>query len=549
MKKRYYVFITVAVILIAAVAAFCYLTSDVFVRSQVIKACRDSLNAEVEVDGASLAVFQGLEVRGLRLWSTKGPGGKGAPLLEVPFLRCDINPWSLISGTLTIRRLEIEKPIIYVERFGDGSVNWQYAVREAEAGEPAAIRLFPEGVWLRSATVHYLDKTVFTDGRPRSLERLSLLLRPRADDFSEFDFEGEVAGGVFRGVTVRGWLESDEEGEYPDLEVRFRVPGLEIQAVCRQCLPPKMARAVEEMSLEGSIWGNVNMALRPGSAPRFTGAVAVANVAAKPPWFPVNIESLAMPLRFDGLRLQSGSWVGRISKGTSHGAFQIHVPGSAPPTFWVQATVNNARLSEVAKRLPAGREKLRGLLDVQTELEGTIGDPESMAGWLDCELVEAHLAEMPVFVGLLNVLSLTLPSKPVFDMGEVRARIVDGAVHIDRMLFSSLAMEVTAKGRIGFDGSMDLVVFVATSKRADSSWLPIALVKKVFQTVIGGLQQTITPPVRVTGTIDKPKFSLMAFEPLTRPLRAISDIFSFLPFMPGKDTPEEGTRDGSKRTP
>ena len=541
MKKRYYVLITFAVILIAAVAGFCYLTSDVFVRAQVIKACRDSLYADVELEAASLALFQGLEIRGLRLWSTKGPGGKGAPLLEVPFLRCDINPWSLISGTLTIRRLEIEKPVIYVECFGDGSVNWQYAIREAEAGEPPAIRLFPEGVWLRSATVHYLDRTVFTDGRPRSLERLSLLLRPRADDFSRFDFEGEVAGGVFRGVTIQGWLESDENGDYPDLQVRFRAPGLRILTVCRQCLPPKMAGIVEEMSLEGTIWGNVNMALRPGSAPRFTGALAVSDIAARPPWFPVNIESLAMPLRFDGSRLQSGGWVGRISKGTSQGAFRIHGSASGPPTFWVQTTVNNARLSEVARRLPPGREKLKGLVDFQAELEGAIGDSESMKGWLDCELVEAHLAEMPVFVGLLNFLSLTLPSKPVFDMGEVRARIADGAVHIDRMFFSSLAMEMTAKGKIGFDGSMDLVVFVATSRRADSSWLPIALVKKVFQTVIGGLQQTITPPVRVTGTIDKPKFSLMPFEPLKRPLRAISDIFRILPFVPAKDEPEKGT--------
>jgi len=540
MKKRYYVLITVAVILIAAVAALCYLTSDVFVRAQVIKACRDSLNAEVEVEGATLAVFQGLEVRGLRLWSTKGPGGKGAPLLDIPFLRCDINPWSLISGTLTIRRLEIEKPIIHVERFGDGSVNWQYAIREVEAGEPPAIRLFPEGVWLRSATVHYLDKTLFTDGRPRSLERLSLLLRPRADDFSKFDFEGEVAGGVFRGATIQGWLESDENGEYPDLQVRFQAPGLKISTVCRQCLPPKMAGIVEDMSLEGLVWGNVNMALKPGSAPRFTGALAVSDVAARPSWLPLSIESLAMPLRFDGSRLQSGGWVGRISKGTSQGAFRIHGSASGPPTFWVQATVNNARLSEVARRLPPGREKLKGLVDFQAELEGAIGDPESMKGWLDSELVEAHLAEMPVFVGLLNFLSLTLPSKPVFDMGEVRARIADGAVHIDRMFFSSLAMEMTAKGKIGFDGSMDVVVFVATSRRADSSWLPIALVKKVFQTVIGGLQQTITPPVHVTGTLKEPEYSIMVFEPLKVPLRAISDIFSFLPFMPGKDEPEKG---------
>jgi len=524
----------------AAVWALRHFTSDTFVREQVLRAAREALNADVDIEQASLAIFRGVELRGLRIASLPTLSGPGTPIITARHVRCDINPWSYVSGRFELRRLVLTDPIVHVFCDTDGSINLAALPRPKEGKrEEARISLFPEGIWLLAATITYTDSRLLKDDRPRVLRGVNLVVRPHVDDFSHFEFTGSIGEPPLRGARFQGFYRERLGRAAPNFLLSFHMPAYELGPAAHEILPADISQLLNTLESSGSAWGDIQLSVRPDGRLDFAGNLAMAGVSLRPPWLPLEVENLATSLRFDNCRVQSGPCAARINGGNGHGAFIIDISEGegGVPSFRVTLTVQRASLSLMGQRLGRGLENVRGSLDAEVELEGVFGRPDSISGTISCEVSNAFLGELPIFLGVLNILNLELPQRPVFDRGRVRADIADGVLHLREVWLSSPTLDLTARGTIDFAGDTDLLVVMATNQRPGSGWfLPLDLLKKVVQAVVGGLEQMLLPPVRVTGSLARPKMEVLYWEPFKRPLRAITDVFYLLP--PLRSAPE-----------
>ena len=101
---------------------------------------------------ASLSLHRRLAIRSLRIhWGTpttvelrdlrlaNRPGGSVPDMVSIASLSAEIEPWSLLSGRLRFRKLDVEKPVIVLERAADGTGNWRFG----SIGAPSLQRLGP----------------------------------------------------------------------------------------------------------------------------------------------------------------------------------------------------------------------------------------------------------------------------------------------------------------------------------------------------------------------------------------------------------------------
>jgi len=73
--------------------------------------------------------------------------GSGVPMLSIQRLRCELNPWSIVSGPIEPTRLAIEGLALRAERGSDGRLNLEKMLKPKGAGSPPpeGMQLFQDG--------------------------------------------------------------------------------------------------------------------------------------------------------------------------------------------------------------------------------------------------------------------------------------------------------------------------------------------------------------------------------------------------------------------
>jgi uncharacterized protein involved in outer membrane biogenesis len=81
-----------------------------------------------------------VELRELRL--ANAPWGSAPDMVRIESLSAEIDPWSLLGGSLRFQKLEIVKPSIILERNADGVGNWRFG--GAESQSPSRFAVVPK---------------------------------------------------------------------------------------------------------------------------------------------------------------------------------------------------------------------------------------------------------------------------------------------------------------------------------------------------------------------------------------------------------------------
>ncbi len=168
--------------------------------------------------------------------------------------------------------------------------------------------------------------------------------------------------------------------------------------------------------------------------------------------------------------------------------------------------------------------KLSGVL----EIAGRIGEEPTLRGRGEVSLAGGHIWRTPLFLELVDILHLSRPGGiGNFDRGQALYKIRDDYLYIEHFELRSPSAELTGWGSIGIDdGALDLIIVAAAVPEGGVPVLTPAL-----KTILTPVQRELVR-IKVSGTIEEPKFSSDVIGTLTRPAQFFYDFFSF-PFRTG----------------
>ncbi|HUS57165.1 MAG TPA: AsmA-like C-terminal domain-containing protein [Planctomycetota bacterium] len=198
------------------------------------------------------------------------------------------------------------------------------------------------------------------------------------------------------------------------------------------------------------------------------------------------------------------------------------------PSFRGELTASDIDFSRLPRDL--AKKEIAGILSGVLFFEGKQLTLPQLKARGSLNLKEGRLVELPVLISIINFLNLRLPGPVVFTSVEADFRIADGLVHIDRAVINSDTLTVYTRGKVGFDGRLDLRAGVGY-RRPILRQIPI--IGPVLYYVTSSLGSVLTT-VNVTGTVDDPTVTLVSAEYLTSPIKAVYRFFE-----PEKDNPPE----------
>jgi hypothetical protein len=210
------------------------------------------IGATVAVESAHLRLFGGTAVREVRL--ARRGGLDNRDLLYVPSGVIYHDKERLLDGTLALRKMELDHPVIRVARGRDGKINWEGVLG------PVDLRERVPTIVVRHGTMLIVDEVSATS----LLEIQDLCLTVINDPLPTFVIEGagrtDIAGPVkvsarFQRATGAG-------------SATFEMPGIPVGPALIQRLSavqPEVATHLRQLTGRGAV--RVALAFRPGSLP------------------------------------------------------------------------------------------------------------------------------------------------------------------------------------------------------------------------------------------------------------------------------------------
>ncbi len=194
------------------------------------------------------------------------------------------------------------------------------------------------------------------------------------------------------------------------------------------------------------------------------------------------------------------------------------------PTYAATVRLRQIDLAQLLREVRGSEPNVSGLLSGSADLGGVLGSRTSLTAEGTLSLREASLWEMPFFSRLINVLHLNLPGTQKgtkgTQEGEARFRYMAGDIEVDRFEITGGGLNITGHGTISRDEELDMVlVVVGTESRGKGIPVISALVGWAMRAAEGELFR-----VKVSGTIDEPKYSHEFLGYIAWPLTSVRNV-------------------------
>ena len=206
--------------------------------------------------------------------------------------------------------------------------------------------------------------------------------------------------------------------------------------------------------------------------------------------------------------LRIGEFSGRAYGGRVAGFAEINL--RSPRTYGVSLSAENIDLAKfVGATVNDATKKpgVKGVLTGNLQLTATTGKPGSRQARGEIRITEAKLYKLPIVLGFLHVINLTLPSESAFHGAEVEYYLQGDKLVFRRIYLQGSALSMLGAGKMDMKTQkLDLTFLVGPARK-----LPDSPIREFLQAIAGQLMT-----VRVTGTLAKPKHQ-------TIPLRNLDD--------------------------
>jgi hypothetical protein len=168
-------------------------------------------------------------------------------------------------------------------------------------------------------------------------------------------------------------------------------------------------------------------------------------------------------------------------------------------------------LHELSNAIKGYSERgLSGIVSLQKmTLQGKIGDAATIKGAGACTVDEGFLWGVPLFMELFSLdLEKVFRDRPASLRGKMYFDIRDSRVVINDLRLEEKDLEIVGRGKIQFDGTMDLII----KTNSDILGVHIPGISDLLNAAKGGVQAW-----RATGTFDKPEMDWQFFPDLASP--------------------------------
>ncbi len=345
------------------------------------------------------------------------------------------------------------------------------------------------------------------------------------------------------GGTVALALKSLRLGPSGGATTRPAVPGAAAEAAPSQTPDPSFqvlrppaatTRPAEDLpwSLSGKIvFRDTTMDVGLGSK-RFTGSLEGQLASAGP----LGSLSVAAELMLESLEIGSRQvfkLTGKLAKTPESSILRVddvsgrcyggQLAGRAevrivpPRKYGLSFSVENVELAEFlnpGQGDGAKETEVQGLLTGNLQMTETVGEPASRRAKGELRITRGKIYRLPILLGFLHVINLTLPTKSAFQGAEVQYFLEGEKLVFQEIYLSGSALSMLGAGKMNTATEALNLTFLAGPARK----LP-RLASPIQELLEGIASQVMT--IRVTGTLSDPKL-------LTLPLRNLEKTLSEL---------------------
>lgn len=213
------------------------------------------------------------------------------------------------------------------------------------------------------------------------------------------------------------------------------------------------------------------------------------------------------------------SMYGRLFGGLVSGDVDLEFSGSRLD-YNVMATARRMQLAPFLNALRSSRGGVHDPIDAEGTvhgrlvLSGTVGDDASPRGGGRFEIVEGHLYRLPLMVGILHVLNLSVPREDAIEEAQAEFDVVGDRIELKDIQLHGKALFLRGYGVLSWpDRSVDLSLF-SVSPNDWAREIPIlaALIEEASKELV---------ELHVTGPLSKPMVRVRPFHALTDELHRL----------------------------
>jgi len=227
--------------------------------------------------------------------------------------------------------------------------------------------------------------------------------------------------------------------------------------------------------------------------------------------------------RADSDTLQIEKVSGRAYDGKIDGDMTIRL--SDPIQYELSASVLNLdmeKLVNAGEKDPEKWVKLNGLLSGRLSFEATGGDQPKRQASGELELSRGHMFELPVILGLANVVYLQLPGESAFNRGFMNYHLKNDVLSFDEIYLTGWdrqtkmgkGISILGSGKMNMkDETLDLTFL--TGPPGD-----LPRLDEITEDILEALSRSLVE-VHVTGTLKKPKMDSVPLSPLATIIRRL----------------------------
>jgi uncharacterized protein involved in outer membrane biogenesis len=427
-----------------------------------------------------------------------------APALELRSIRLFPQLWSLISRPAIIEEIQLEGLTLSILRDREGRWLLPAAVPAPTADAERGIVI--ERVRMEDGQVRVFDESAA--GQAREAASVDALSAEMFAEDTGLRFES-IAGRIGT-ASIEGTARLDAERASVDLELSQIADG-DLEPLLR------LAGTARPNFLHLAHPATVALRVqidRASSRLSGTGRVRAPQVVVGP----LRLDDLAAPLAVEGTRLTFAPTTFAVSGGRYEGPVALDL-SRTPPRWSIDSTVSELDAGQFLSALAGRDQRVDGKASIRAALRGIVGEAlaRTMEGRVTVRVADGVIREFPLLATLNRTLRLAEGDArdTRFERLSAAFSVEDGWATTDDLLLVAQEVRVEARGRIGFDRTLDLagraVLSPERSARAIRSVHELAALRNE--------QGELVIPLTITGTADAPTIALDLQAAITRSLK------------------------------
>jgi len=215
-----------------------------------------------------------------------------------------------------------------------------------------------------------------------------------------------------------------------------------------------------------------------------------------------------------GSLVKISALAGRVCGGQFAGRAEVRL--RPVREYGVRLSVEGVRLEELFAKSgnPASQPgTVRGLLTGNLQMTARTGDVQSRRGSGVLRITEGEIYKLPIFLGLLQVIYLTLPGQAAFTEADVTYRLEGHQLLFEEIYLTGSALSLVGSGRMDLKTEALNLHFLA----GPPGRLPrIASIETLLQGIVREIAE-----IRVTGTLAKPRTRTVSLRSLDAAVRKL----------------------------